>query len=69
MDLYALQGPPAAAIPLRQQHIAVALATEALFQLRRFGFSFDVITRNDLNNDPNRLMGYDLFINSSIRKS
>jgi len=69
LDLFALDGVPAGAVPLRQQHIAVALDEAGRFQLRRFGFSFDVITASILNASEDSLMDYDLFINSSIHRT
>ncbi len=68
LDLFALQSLPAAAIQLHQQRIAVYISDAGgSFLLRRFGFDFDVFTRNDLN-DPAKppLTDYDVFINTSV---
>ena len=68
LDLFALQSLPAGAIPLHQQRIA-ALISDAggPVLLRRFGFAFDVITRNDLNDATKPpLTDYDVFINTGI---
>jgi hypothetical protein len=67
LDLFALAGPPEGAVAMYQQRIAVYLSdTGGAVLLRRFGFNFDVITRNDLN-DPTKppLTDYDVFLNSS----
>ena len=68
LDLFALKGAPAGAIPLRQQRIAAYISdTGGPFLLRRFGFPFDVITRNDLNDATKPpLTDYDVFINTGV---
>lgn len=68
LDLFALRAMPAGAVPMHQQRIAAYISdTGGAVQLRRFGFSFDVITRNDLN-DPAKppLTDYDVFINTGV---
>lgn len=68
LDLFALKSTPAGAIPLRQQRIAAYISDAGgPFLLRRFGFAFDVITRNDLNDATKPpLTDYDVFINASV---
>lgn len=68
LDLFALSNLPARSVPLRQLRIAAALDVAGRFQLRRFGFNFDVITVATLNASDQALMGYDLFINNSIHR-
>jgi hypothetical protein len=68
LDLFALQAIPAGAIPLSEQRIAAYISDSGgAVLLRRFGFSFDVITRNDLN-DPSKppLTDYNVFINTGV---
>ncbi len=68
LDLFALQGVPAGAVPLHTQHIAVYSSDAgAAVLLQRFGFDFAVVTRSDLN-DPARppLTDYDVFINTGV---
>jgi hypothetical protein len=68
LDVFALGGLPDGALPLHQPRIAVAISDAGgPVLLRRFGFAFDVVSRNDLNGGMD-LTAYDLFINSSIRK-
>mgnify|MGYP005841031369 CR=1 FL=1 len=69
LDLLALGGVPAGAVPLRQLRIAAALDAAGRFQLRRFGFNFDLITVSILNSSDQALMDYDLFINSTIHRN
>jgi hypothetical protein len=68
LDLFALKSVPAGAALAKQQRIA-ALISDAggAVHLRRFGFAFDVVSRNDLN-DPAKppLTDYDVFINSGV---
>ena len=68
LDLFALKAIPAGAIPLRQQRIAVFISdTGGPVLLKRFGFAFDVITRNDLNDATKPpLTDYDVFINTGV---
>ena len=68
LDVFALGGVPAGAIPLRQQRIAAYISDAGgPFLLKRFGFAFDVITRNDLNDAAKPpLTDYDVFINSGV---
>jgi hypothetical protein len=68
LDLFALQSAPAGAVPLRQQRIALfSNDSGAAVLLKRFGFDFDLITRNDLNDSAKPpLTDYDVFINASI---
>jgi hypothetical protein len=68
LDLVSLSAVPSSAVAMRQQRIAVYISDSGGSGfLRRFGFPFDVITRNDLN-DPAKppLTDYDVFINSSV---
>jgi hypothetical protein len=66
--VYALRGAPAGAIPLRQQRIALYVSDAGgMGLLKRFGFGFDVITRNDLNDAAKPpLTDYDVFINANV---
>jgi hypothetical protein len=68
LDLFALQGVPGGAIALRQQRIAAYISDAGgPVLLRRFGFAFDVITRNDLNDVTKPpLTDYDVFINTGV---
>ncbi len=68
LDVFALKSTPAGAIPLRQQRIAAYISDAGgPFLLKRFGFAFDVITRNDLNDATKPpLTDYDVFINTSV---
>jgi hypothetical protein len=71
LDLFALKGVPAGAVQLQQQKIAVYMSDfGGPGLLRRFGFAFDVFTRNDLNDATKPpLTDYDVFINSSVSMS
>ena len=68
LDLFALKDMPAGAIPLRPQRIAVYISDAGgTVLLKRFGFAFDVITRNDLNDATKPpLTDYDVFINKDV---
>ncbi len=67
LDLFALDGPPAGAVPMREQRIAAYISDAGgPVLLRRFGFAFDVITLSWLNDPLNDLTAYDVFINSGV---
>jgi hypothetical protein len=68
LDVYALDAAPAGAVQLREQRVAVyASDAGALGLLKRFGFKYDVFTRNDLNDATKPpLTDYDVFINTSV---
>ncbi len=66
--MYALGGAPSGAVQLRRQRIAVCVSDSgALGLLKRFGFAYDVVTRNDLNDATKPpLTDYDVFINTVV---
>ena len=68
LDVYALGGAPSGAVQLRRQRIAVCVSDSgALGLLKRFGFAYDVVTRNDLNDATKPpLTDYDVFINTVV---
>lgn len=66
LDLLSLDGLPAGAVALHQQHIAAALDSGGRFLLDRLGFAYDVVSRSDLNAGLD-MSGYDLFINNTAR--
>jgi len=71
LDLFALEGLPAGAVPMHQQRIAVFISDAGgLGLLKRFGFTFDVLTRNDLNDETKPpLTDYDVIINTNVSTS
>lgn len=68
LDVYALGAAPAGAVRLREQRVALyASDGGAMGLLERFGFKYDVFTRNDLNDATKPpLTDYDVFINTSV---
>lgn len=65
LDLVALDGVPDGAVALRKQQIAAAVDEGGRFLLRRLGFDYTAVTRNDLNGGFD-LSGYDVFINNAV---
>jgi hypothetical protein len=71
LDLVALSALPENAVQMHQLRIAAYISDSGGgVLLKRFGFAFDSVTRNDLN-DPAKpaLTEYDVFINSGVSLS
>jgi hypothetical protein len=65
LDLLALDNLPGGAVALREQRIAAAIDHGGLFLLDRLGFTYDTVTRTQLNAGFD-LSTYDVFINNSV---
>ncbi len=63
LDVYAISGPPADAVLLTKQSIAVYSDEGTSHALEVLGFDYDVVGRNDVNNGV--VENYDLFLNSN----
>lgn len=61
LDVYALRDPPAGAVPMYQQRIAVYGDEGTIHALETLGFDFDEVGTSDLNSGV--LSDYDVFIN------
>ncbi len=67
LDVFALDGPPASAVPMHRQRVA-AYADEGVdHALDVLGFDYDEVSRSDLN--AGIISEYDLFLNRSLRWS
>jgi hypothetical protein len=65
LDVFALDGKPDGAVPMREQRIVAYVDSGGLVLLDRFGFDYDTVSRGDLNSGVD-LTGYDVFINNSV---
>ncbi len=67
LDVFALKDPPAGAVPMAAQHIAVYADEGTPHALKTLGFAYETVSASDLN--AGVLAGYDVFINLGLRWS
>jgi hypothetical protein len=67
LDVFALDGPPENAVPMKQQRIAVYGDEGVRHSLETLGFDYDSVGTSDLN--AGAISGYDVFINQGLRWS
>jgi hypothetical protein len=67
LDVFALDGPPENAVPMKQQRIAVYGDEGVRHSLETLGFDYDSVGTSDLN--AGVISGYDVFLNQGLRWS